>query len=119
MNSITPQTLNKLIDDTGRIEISKSFKKTLVANTLSVCLIASVLLSFTNAALSGVLIIGLVIWGHRQVKVSQVAAVQIQQAYVERGLQAPEAPAHRWKAEALVDALREYDAAKEIVRMGI
>lgn len=119
MTSITPQSLNKLIDDTGRAEISKAFKKTLMANTLSACLIASALLDFTNAALSGVLIIGLVIWGHRQVKVSQEAAAQIQQAYVERGLRAPEAPAHHWKAEALVDALREYDAAKKIVRMGI
>lgn len=119
MNSINPQSLDKLIDETGRVEISKAFKKTLAANTLSVCLIASALLGFTNAALSGVLIIVLVIWSHRQVKVSQEAAEQIQQAYVERGLHAPEAPAHRWEAEALVDALREYDSAKIIVRMGI
>ncbi|AXH59912.1 hypothetical protein [Pseudomonas amygdali] len=119
MNPISPQSLNKLIDDTGRIEISKAFKKTLIANTLSVCLIGCTLFGLINAALSGVLILGLVIWGHRQVKVSHDAATQIQQAYVERGLHAPEAPAHRWKAEALVDALREYDAAKKIVRMGI
>lgn len=114
MDTITPNQLNKLIVDTGRTEMSKAFKKTLLANSLCVALIGTTLSGFTNAALSSVLILALVVWGQRQATVRHEAGRQIQEAFTQRGLHAPEAPTQRWKAEALVDALREYDVVKNV-----
>ena len=114
MEIITPGSLNKLIDDTGRAEIGKAFNKQLLSYGLCVVLIGTTLFGLTNAVVCGVLILALVIWAQRQTKVGHEAARQIQTAFTQRGLHAPALPTHRWKAEVLVDALREYDAAKKV-----
>jgi len=114
MNIITPDSLNLLINSTPPKEEGAISPKSLWVFGACIALGIAAGLGFLSFAFSAVLVALISLWALRQTHVCPDACAQIQRAFVERGLHCPTAPATRSVAETMVDALREYDAAKKV-----
>lgn len=83
-----------------------------IAVSLPLILVA-LLAGWVNPATAFMLVTVLGVMSYRQVEVAQEDVRKLEGAFVQRGLHFPLTPSRRWQAEAMIDAIEQYDLAKK------